>query len=68
MIIKSKLALTIRALLIGVPVVFLTACGDGDDGKDGVNGVDGVKGADGAAAHPDQVRQHRLGDTGLRLY
>ena len=47
MIIESKLAKTIRALLIGVPVVFLAACGDGDDGKDG---IDGVKGADGAAA------------------
>ena len=43
MIIESKLAKTIRALLIGAPIVLLTACGD--DGKDGVNGTDGAPGA-----------------------
>lgn len=39
MIIESKLANTIRALLIGMPVVMLAACSDGDDGKNGVDGA-----------------------------
>lgn len=45
MITESKLARTIRALLIGAPIVLLAACGDGDDGKDGVKGTDGAPGA-----------------------
>jgi uncharacterized protein len=48
MMTESKLAKTIRALLIGLPVVMLCACGD--DGKDGVNGMDGTNGAPGATA------------------
>ncbi|MFA3790895.1 PhoX family phosphatase [Aliiglaciecola sp. SL4] len=40
MMIESKLAKSIRALLITTPVVLLAACGD--DGKDGVNGTDGT--------------------------
>ncbi|WP_416308202.1 PhoX family protein [Neptunicella sp. SCSIO 80796] len=47
MMTESKLAKTIRALIIGMPIVMLAACGDGDDGK---NGVDGADGANGAAA------------------
>ena len=36
-----------KALLLGVPALFLAAC-SGDDGRDGANGVDGVDGVAGA--------------------
>lgn len=39
---QSKLAVSIRALLIGIPMITLVACGD--DGNDGNNGVDGSDG------------------------
>lgn len=42
MMTESKLAKTIRALIIGLPVLVLAACGDGDDGKDGVKGDTGA--------------------------
>jgi secreted PhoX family phosphatase len=35
---QSKLTKYIRSILIGMPVVLLSACG-GDDGKDGIDGV-----------------------------
>lgn len=39
---QSKLAVSIRALLIGIPMITLFACSD--DGKDGSNGTDGSNG------------------------